>query len=228
MKKLLGFLSLAVVLVLLLGSCCAKHVPHAKRDVSVSRDILLSSGAIVIASPFGDLPVGSATFVKSEIGNIVITAQHVAEIQDSLPVPLRVCAFENMADCIVLERNYLLDSSMSVASDWAIFQIDEFPESVEPAKIGNRLPEIGEEVIICGIPQGHTPWLSYGHVGYVWEEEAGTIFGVDGFAFFGSSGGGVFDKSGKLIGVTSAVGASRWGPQEDKVFVTPIANINFL
>lgn len=228
MKKLLGIISLAIVLVLLLGSCCAKHISHAKRDVSVSRDVLLSSGAIVIASPFGDLPVGSATFVKSEIGNVVITAEHVAEIQDSLPIPLKVCAFGDMTDCTVLERNYILDSSMSIASDWAIFRIAEFPESVKPARVANRLPDIGEEVIICGIPQGQTPWLSYGHVGYVWEEESENVFGVDGFAFFGSSGGGVFDKSGRLIGITSAIGASRWGPQEDKVFVTPIANINFL
>ena len=228
MKKLLGVISLAVGLVLFLGSCCAKHISHAKRDVSVSTNVLLSSGAIVIAGPFGNLPVGSATFVKSRIGNIVITAEHVAEIQYSLPVPLKVCAFGNLADCVVLERNYILDSSTSVSSDWAIFKVDKFPESVKPAKVSNRLPEIGEEVIICGIPQGQTPWLSYGHVGYVWEEEGQNIFGVDGFAFFGSSGGGVFDRSGRLIGVTSAIGASEWGPQEDKVFVTPIANIDFL
>ena len=228
MKKLLRVISFAVVLVLVLGSCCTKHISDAKRDVSVSTDILLSGGAIVIASPFGKFPVGSATFVKSRIGNIVITAEHVAEIQHSLPLPLQVCAFGNLADCVVLERNYISDSSKSISSDWAIFKVDKFPESVKPARTSNRLPDIGEKVIICGIPQGEIPWLSYGHVGYVWEEEGQNVLGVDGFASFGSSGGGVFDKSGRLIGITSAIAGSEWGPQEDKVFVTPIANIDFL
>ena len=72
------------------------------------------------------------------------------------------------------------------------------------------------------------PWVSYGHVAYSYNNKEQSFFGVDGFAFFGSSGGGVYDSSGRLIGITSSIGGSEWGPQENKVLATPIMNISIL
>lgn len=227
MKKFLTTLVIAVISITTMVSCCAKVPALNNSKVYLSRNILKSGGAIMMESPFGGkVAVGSATFVKiGSGGKGIVTAQHVAEIQSLIPVSLSVCSFADMNDCVALNDNYIIDTSQSIATDWAVFEIESFPESARPAKIRKRLPPIGEEIIVCGIPQGYTPWLSYGHVGYVWLEDNIPVIGVDGFAFFGSSGGGVYDSDGYLIGVTSAISASEWGPIEDKVLVTPIANI---
>jgi hypothetical protein len=227
MKKFLITSVLAVVIVTTMMSCCTKVSALNNNKIGLSKNILKSGGAIMIENPFGGkVAIGSATFVEiGSGGKGIVTAQHVAEIQSLVPVSLSVCSFADMNDCIELNDNYIMDTSESIATDWAVFEIESFPESAKPAKVRKRLPPIGEEIIICGIPQGYTPWLSYGHVGYVWLEDNIPIIGVDGFAFFGSSGGGVYDSEGYLIGVTSAISASEWGPIEDKVLVTPITNI---
>lgn len=228
MKKVLGVLFLVMGTLVLMTSCCNKSLELPTSNVYVSQKILESSGAVVISSPFGQLSVGSATFAKTSLGNVVITAQHVVDLEMTIPYEIKVCSFLDLNDCVDLGNNYIFDRSDDVASDWAILKIDKLPKRVKPAKISKRLPRVGEEIIISGIPQGLVPWVSYGHVAYSYNNKEQSFFGVDGFAFFGSSGGGVYDSSGRLIGITSSIGGSEWGPQENKVLTTPIMNISIL
>ena len=105
-----------------------------------------------------------------------------------------------------------MDTDMSVGTDWAIYPVDKKAfQSVVPARIRKTRAVVGEAIVASGVPQGYVPWLSFGHVASIWKEEGHEIIGVDGFAYFGSSGGGVYDSRGRLIGVVSAIGSGRWG-----------------
>ena len=117
--------------------------------------------------------------------------------------------------------------------DYAIFKVEKM-ESREPLKLRNALPsarksyKLLDKVYYTGYPNsiGPTTW-------------SGTIAGSSGdylilqsYAWSGSSGSGVFDERGKLIGIVMAldVGQTPMGPQilENFVVVIPIWKVDWL
>lgn len=225
MKRRLYFLLSAFAAVLVLCSCSMKNCNSGSYQRKLSENILSHGASVVMVTPFGDRTIGSGTFVKVKQEKIFLTAQHVAVIQDELPVILKACSFIDESECVYLPSKYLSDSSEDIPDDWAIFQVDEFPKTTKPARLSNEFPKLGDEIILCGIPQAVVPWLSFGNVAYLYEEE---IIGVDGYGFFGSSGGGAYNAKGELVGVISAMAGSEWGPMEDKIFVAPTHSIPFV
>jgi hypothetical protein len=117
--------------------------------------------------------------------------------------------------------------------DYAIFKVEKM-ETRKPIRLINSMPSIRksykllDKVYYTGYPNsiGPTTWT-------------GTIAGSSGdflilqsYAWSGSSGSGVFDERGKLIGIVMAldVGMTPMGPQilENFVVVIPIWKIDWL
>ena len=72
------------------------------------------------------------------------------------------------------------------------------------AELGKELPGIGERVYMVGHPRGLYWTFSNGVVSaYRVDEEMGPMIQVNGTVWYGNSGGGLFDREGKLIGIAS-------------------------
>ena len=218
-------IGLLLAVISFIFSC--RGLPAYAGTEKVSEDIMSHSVAIVLKFGYHKARIGSGTLIKHKGMTAVLTAQHVAVVPYVMAGGrLEACSVTGSNECVDLGGSFMMDTDMSVGTDWAIYPVDKKAfQSVVPARIRKTRAVVGEAIVASGVPQGYVPWLSFGHVASIWKEEGHEIIGVDGFAYFGSSGGGVYDSRGRLIGVVSAIGSGRWGPLEDKVYVTPVHNI---
>ena len=215
MYRLILFLCFVSGCILPVDNVFAKPVDRVM-DASVQLSVVL---------PFGEVPIGSGTLVRDDdMGLGILTAQHVAEALDGFTY--RACRLDDDTNCIVL-GSYIMDSRNDLAGDWAFYPIKEAPKKSRPAKIGKR-PKIGDDLILAGIPNG-SPLIVEGSVS--WDAGPGLV--VHGFAYPGSSGGGVFNEDGELIGLTVAIPILHdplgFPTYETSLpLVVPIQNIPFL
>ncbi len=99
------------------------------------------------------------------------------------------------------------------AADVALLQVDALPPGRRPVALGDSdAVRAGERVIVIGAPFGLAGMISVGHVSG--RQRPRTPFGeldqlemfvIDAHVERGSSGGGVFDLEGRLIGVVTSV-----------------------
>lgn len=68
--------------------------------------------------------------------------------------------------------------------------------------------KIGEEVFAIGNPKGTERTISQGIVSNKHEVEGGVWLQTDARIYFGSSGGGLFDANGNLVGITTKMGGN--------------------
>lgn len=209
--------------------CCGKIAKHnniLSSEVDVVSNIIDHSVSIVVSSPYGEDTIGSGVLVKHPSkGYAVLTAEHVALFEEDIPVKFSACPFRSGGECFSLGTNFLMDRDSSVGTDWAVFWVESLPVGMIPAPLKMDMPSIGEPIILSSIPLARVPWVSHGHVAWIWTESDYPVIGIDGFAYFGSSGGGVYDSQGFLLGLLCAIEASEWGPLEDKLLVVPIQNV---
>jgi serine protease Do len=76
----------------------------------------------------------------------------------------------------------------------------------DPVKIRNSKDvKIGEQVYAVGNPEGLEKSISQGIVSNKKPDRGGFVLQTDATVSFGSSGGGLFDQNGELIGITNSV-----------------------
>jgi hypothetical protein len=81
--------------------------------------------------------------------------------------------------------------------------------SFTPVKIrASSKVQIGEEVFAIGNPKGTERTISQGIVSNKHEVEGGVWLQTDARIYFGSSGGGLFDANGNLVGITTKMGGN--------------------
>ena len=165
---------------------------------------------------------GSGTYFKIGRYHVVITAQHVVE-----GAPIVLIEGRNG------ESVYGEPILQGIETDVAVVLIPEL-NSRDPLRYRpltqprnyDRL--VGKKVTYTGFPANHDLMTIDGQVaGY---ENNHVI--IHSYGWPGSSGSGVFDMRGRMIGVVSAVDIGRWSymipPQlvEDIVWVAPIWSIS--
>ena len=188
--------------------------------------VVKSTVAIRIYTPEGkDIVIGSGVLLRDKrIGLIVLTARHVSlTILEKSP---RACSILS-SSCVELDASFVVTVSpdMRPSSDWAVYKLPRLPEGAATAQISNSRVSIGDFVWVSGVPWGRIPWISSGNIAWQWTDDGELLMGISGYAAPGSSGGGVFNKEGKLIGITVAIMRTYGGIQTSQVLVVPIENI---
>lgn len=93
-----------------------------------------------------------------------------------------------------------------------------------PVQIANSLPKIGEKVIAIGNPAGLERTISEGIISsYRKYKDSIDLIQITNPITFGSSGGGLFNESGSLIGITTMA-----IPRGNLNFAMPISYMEFL
>jgi serine protease Do len=119
--------------------------------------------------------------------------------------------FEDASDAIAvneLNEKFLISEILDYneAQDYIIFRLNT-TKKIPCVDISARLPEIGEECFAVGNPEGLTQTLSLGRISSY--RENNKLIQTSAEITHGSSGGPLFDKEGKAIGITtSGVGSA--------------------
>jgi S1-C subfamily serine protease len=166
---------------------------------------------------------GSGTVVAYKDMQLVITAQHVT------PKPIGTMyeverGFEKHLGIVIYSNPF---------QDLAVLYLPKKFKSVEPMKFKPRLqlPEVGEELAYSGFPSDHQIISVRGRVaGYERPPLMGMQIMLHTYGWFGSSGSGVFDSKGNLVGIIWGIDVERKYEAthviEDIMWVTPIKNLN--
>jgi|TARA_Y100000034_G_C6817207_1_gene367772 S1-C subfamily serine protease len=163
---------------------------------------------------------GSGIYMRHGRDVFVITAAHVVRGAQSISI--------RIGEQIFVDATLLyLDSE----ADIAILDVDGIPARM-PIKFRPRPGPImpGESVAYAGLPNSHNIMLVSGEIaGY---ERSGQSMIVHSYAWKGTSGSGVFDYRGRLVGIVVAIDVATMPltgiPRivEDIVWVTPINCLN--
>jgi len=171
---------------------------------------------------FGWIPVGSGTIVKSHGIYRLLTAAHVADI--SKEHATRVCGFLDLEKegCVTLDSiGYV--TRPNDFDDWAIFDLPKKPKKTKAAKISAQL-KTGQEVWLLGCPSRDCNVVTRGMVSD--GESFSNAALLQAYALPGSSGGGVYNHKGDLVGVISAIGIGLEQFDPTRVWVVKLSSIN--
>lgn len=144
--------------------------------------------------------IGSGTAIDTDHGPAIMTAWHVLEGEQIV----RVCSDLYQTDCTVSVDFF---KSVAEGSDVAVALV--VSHVAKPAKVAGGV-HAGDEVMTTGLPRGALVLAA----GQVVTPEVNGVFRIIGWCDYGSSGGGVFNKRGHLVGVISGF-LQQGVPQED-------------
>ena len=202
--------------------------PHynvaASKAVKQSRR---SAVRVMSISPDGEyVSSASGTYIKFKNGHYVLTVSHglVGECEGT-----KIVVGVSFYDCVQF-------AVVDYYTDYAIIEVEQMPDR-KPVMVPGSIPRdrmwgkhtsLMRKVFYTGYPNGMGPLTFDGSiVGF----DSDRYVYIHSFAWSGSSGSGVFNDSGKLIGYILAinVGVSEYGLDvlEDVVIVVPLLNINW-
>lgn len=148
---------------------------------------------------------GTGSGVVIDNSGIVATNFHVIDGSESLSV--RLSQGDVYSDVSIIDY----DSNRDIA----ILKIKGFDLPTVPLGNSNAV-SVGDDVIIMGAPEGFEQSVSRGIISAMRDSGDGySLFQTDAAISSGSSGGGMFDMSGNLIGITVA-------------YIEDAQNINFV
>ncbi|MEM8816119.1 MAG: trypsin-like peptidase domain-containing protein [Pseudomonadota bacterium] len=171
---------------------------------TIEREVAPRSGLGEVALP----GLGSGFLIDTE--GHVMTAAHVVQTADLIEAEFvdgtKVTAVVVASDPI---------------KDVALLKLDQVPENVKPAKLGDSdKVEIGEEVFIIGAPYGLSHTLSVGHISARHTTEGDLMGAVQAETFQtdaainqGNSGGPMFNRRGEVIGIVSYIRSQSGGSE---------------
>jgi len=113
---------------------------------------------------------------------------------------------ENRPEVFVVVSGHLVRASVNVADlkrDLCILKISDHNLSPVAGIKGSRSLRVGEDVLAIGSPHGFTNSLSMGLVSQLRLRDGVSVIQTTAQISRGSSGGGLFDRYGNLIGITT-------------------------
>lgn len=164
---------------------------------------------------------GSGSVVKYKDISIVLTAQHVAEgmIGDFYTISK---GSESVTGVLVYS---------DPVHDIAMIYIPKNLSTVTPMKFvpTDGVAKVGSEITYSGYPSDHRLMTFNGKVaGYEFIPERGIQIILHTHAWFGSSGSGVYDSKGRIVGVLWGIDVeNRRAGQvvENIIWISPINNV---
>ena len=187
-KSLLKNISLIFICLLLFTSLAVSQ------DFSGLYKDLSPSVVIVIAYDSKNSPIsqGSGFFINED-GDI-ITNFHVVKGSDRIEVVTSDGKRYPVKDPLDAD----VDGDLFLAST------DIQKNMVHPLKISSAIPEIGEDIIVIGCPEGLSQTMTRGTISAIRDQEKyGTVIQIDAAISPGSSGSPVINKKGEVIGVAT-------------------------
>jgi S1-C subfamily serine protease len=186
---------------------------------------------------FGWTTIGSGTVVRKhnslymgpEPKFAILTAQHVADYSQ-YTTGMRACSDVNPYSCVSLTSYTHGDNSSEkvTGKDWALVFVKSLPVPMKPARVRSKPLVLGERVVILG-----HPWqdflVSEGICGSKGTRE-GPMDRITSYAAPGSSGGGVFDRRGRMVGIVSGIAVHQGHDGELEfqyaiVYTVPVGNV---
>lgn len=154
------------------------------------------------------ITIGTGTYVCMEAGCGILTAAHVG-VAIQLAPDIEICSAET-DNCTSITSSYItIDKNEDGLpdADWALFPLSEKPRWLGRAKFSTAVR--GEVVTAVGYPWSGF-WMSSGLVVGVADainnatQLGPKILLVDANIAPGSSGGPLFDRHGKIVGIVAA------------------------
>jgi serine protease Do len=196
-KTLAGF-----VLLLVLGSAAEPVAADGPRRETI-RKILPTAVQIVVEQDGARVRTGSGVIIgsrPSESGPLcyVLTAGHVF---NTGPADRQIYALlgRHRGGAGSRARATLLAQRESGNLDAALLEIQPDAGCVT-AELGST-PALGDDILVLGFPWGRAMTLASGIVSQVPLEESDARLMIDASVSYGTSGGGVYDASGRLVGI---------------------------
>ena len=188
-------------------ACCHTHrvLPSQTSEDVVGR-VMSHSVAVQAKSSEGSfVNIGGGTYVEFLRQPHILTAYHVWEYSvDNNDGCTPIC-YES--DCVCTAEEDLIFADE--VEDWALIRLPRELEGSSPAKVDATIQPRGSFTFTVGCPDGMDPLVTHGMISGYGVFSDGMIpvahYIIDGYAYYGSSGGGVFSQKGKLIGVVVAV-----------------------
>lgn len=175
------------------------------------------SAAVKVVRPGGQ-GHGSGSYLKYKGRHIVVTAAHVVEGFRHMVVSGR--NGENVIGRVIYEDE---------RTDLAVLSVPKINSRVPmPYRVRGSLANknlVGAGVTYTGFPGRHDLLTIMGRVASL---EKGYIV-VNMYGWFGSSGSGVYDNQGRLLGIVSAIDIGSWSipiPLDSLVWVAPIWSLD--
>jgi serine protease Do len=103
-------------------------------------------------------------------------------------------------------KKYIVNDTRATDTDRDLFlaSVDIPKNEVHPIKISSVIPEIGEDIMVIGCPEGLSQTMTRGIVSAIRDLEGyGTVIQIDAAISPGSSGSPVINKEGEVIGVAT-------------------------
>lgn len=181
---------------------------------TTQRDVSRSAGMIVSihgpANPY--VSTCSVTLIDSDL--VALAAHCITDHPFSLPASSVTFDYEVLCDgttalaydAVFYKVIRLVKYRYTDGRDYAIIQIQGTPP-LPPISVRNGVPAVGEQVFGVHHPNGAVKKISPSGASTVSVLSTGSTVGVNMDVAGGSSGSGLFDLSGRLVGVLSNGGA---------------------
>lgn len=185
---------LAILCLLLVG--CAGIQFNTKHPVSNEyRSSYLAS--VSICDGKGNAH-GAGTIIEHKEGKGVriLTAAHV--VMGFAEKELVMFACYSFTDKMAM----LVPVKLDVVGDLAILKsVIKAKKNGPYAKVAKKEPKIGDKVFVIGAPMGKKLTMTLGIISNCMKIKDRKLYRTDAAAFFGNSGGGVFNADRELVGV---------------------------
>ena len=160
--------------------------------------------------------LGTGSGVKIKGRYYVLTAFHVIIESKEIYASNGNNIYQLSAEWVDIKNDLALMSTVE-----EIHMLDR-KNHAKPRRAKIRENLIGLDVCYTGFPNGIGPSTNCGIIGGTHDN----CIIMQNYAWFGSSGSGVFDTSGQIIGVISAIGSDGYSgmPLQSSICVIPIVN----